>query len=179
MVMDPPASLVWSRRSEVTDHPRTDPQGPDWCCVFSFKRLTPSRESRMNSFTAKSVTSNMAMVSSWMGLVLPRTAPKEMRTEPVQKSALIILRTNREADVRAVKGMQTHAHPALADPPLHPYVDLAFVHAVEEALHQRGPLQRESCDQEVEAHTTEAVPLQKGHEEAETDEDHHMNVLET
>lgn len=65
------------------------------------------------------------------------------------------------------------------DTPLHADVDLASVHAVEEALHQRGPLQGKRCDQEVEAHATEAVLLQKGHEEAETDEDHHMNILET
>lgn len=65
------------------------------------------------------------------------------------------------------------------DAPLHAYVDLASVHAVEEALHQSGPLQGKSRDQEVEANATEAVLLQKGHEEAKTDEDHHMNVLET
>lgn len=46
----------------------------------------------MNSLTANSVTSNSAMNSSWTGLVLPRTAPNEMSTEPVQKSALIILK---------------------------------------------------------------------------------------
>lgn len=32
------------------------------------------------------------MISSWTGLVLPNTAPNEMSTEPVQKSALIILK---------------------------------------------------------------------------------------
>lgn len=41
--------------------------------------------------TANSVTSKIAMTSSWTGLVLPKTAPNEMSTEPVQKSALIIL----------------------------------------------------------------------------------------
>lgn len=63
--------------------------------------------------------------------------------------------------------------------PQHPDVDLAFMHAVEEALHERGPLQREGRNQEVEAHAAEAVALQEGHEEAETDEDHHVHVLET
>lgn len=63
--------------------------------------------------------------------------------------------------------------------PLHPDVDLASVHTVEEALHERGPLQGEGCDQEVEAHAAEAVALQEGHEEAEADEDHHVHVLET
>ncbi|TNN37584.1 hypothetical protein EYF80_052257 [Liparis tanakae] len=63
--------------------------------------------------------------------------------------------------------------------PLHPDVDLASVHAVEEALHERGPLQGEGRHQEVEAHAAEAVALQEGHEEAEADEDHHVHVLET
>lgn len=63
--------------------------------------------------------------------------------------------------------------------PLHPYVDLASMHAMEEALHQCGPLQGKGSDQEVKAHTAEAVALQEGHEEAETDEDHYMHILET
>lgn len=63
--------------------------------------------------------------------------------------------------------------------PLHPNVDLASMHAVEEALHERGPLQGEGCDQEVEADAAETIALEEGHEEAETDEYHHMHVLET
>lgn len=64
--------------------------------------------------------------------------------------------------------------------PRHSNVDLAaVVHAMEEALHERGPLQGKGCDQEVEAHTAEAVALQEGHEEAEANEDHHMHILET
>ncbi len=48
--------------------------------------------------------------------------------------------------------------------PLHPYVDLAIImQTMEEALHQRGPLQSEGCDQEVEAHAAEAITLQEGH----------------
>lgn len=48
--------------------------------------------------------------------------------------------------------------------PLHPYVDFAIrMQTMEEALHERGPLQGEGCDQEVEAHTAEAVTLQEGH----------------
>lgn len=50
---------------------------------------------------------------------------------------------------------------------------------MKEALHECGPLQGEGRDQEVEAHTAKAVTLQEGHEEAETDEDHHMHILET
>lgn len=53
------------------------------------------------------------------------------------------------------------------------------MHAVEEALHERRPLQGEGCDQEIEAHTAEAISLQEGHEEAETHEDHYMHILET
>lgn len=115
------------------------------------------------------------MVSSWIGLVLPRTAPKEMSTEPVQKSALIMLR--KEGKEGFCWGSRLKR--TFVDIPLHPDVDLAPVHAVEEALHQSGPLQRKSCDQEVEAHATEAVALQEGHEEAKPDEDHHVNILET
>ena len=63
--------------------------------------------------------------------------------------------------------------------PLHPDVDLACMHAMEEALHKSGPLQGEGCDQEVEAHTAEAVTLQEGHEEAKANEDHNMHILET
>lgn len=53
------------------------------------------------------------------------------------------------------------------------------MHSVEEALHERSPLQREGCNQEVEAYAAEAVALQEGHEEAKTDEDHHVHILET
>lgn len=49
---------------------------------------------------------------------------------------------------------------------------------MEEALHQRGPLQGKGCYQEVKTHTAEAVALQEGHEKAETDKDHHMDILE-
>lgn len=65
------------------------------------------------------------------------------------------------------------------DVPLHPDVDLSSMQTVEEALHERGPLQGEGGDQEVEAHAAEAIALQEGHEEAETDEDHHVNILKT
>lgn len=53
------------------------------------------------------------------------------------------------------------------------------MHSMEEALHERGPLQRESSNQEVESHATETIALQEGHEEAEANEDHHMHILET
>lgn len=58
-------------------------------------------------------------------------------------------------------------------------MDLASIHTMEEALHQCCPLQGKGCDQEVEAHAAEAVALQEGHEEAKTNEDHHMHILET
>lgn len=158
--------MIYQRKARMTDSQ----------VIFgAFESLTPSRDSRMNSLTANSVTSNMAMVSSWIGLVLPRTAPKEISTEPVQKSALIMLREERkEHDC-----CDRHLKRPLVDIPLHADVDLASMHAMEEALHQSGPLQGKSCDQEVEANATEAIPLQEGHEEAKTDEDHHMNILET
>lgn len=50
---------------------------------------------------------------------------------------------------------------------------------MEPALHEQRPLDTESSDQEVESDTAEAVTLQEGHEETESNEDHHMHVLET
>uniref|UniRef100_A0A673JRN6 THAP-type domain-containing protein n=1 Tax=Sinocyclocheilus rhinocerous TaxID=307959 RepID=A0A673JRN6_9TELE len=46
---------------------------------------------KMNSLTANNVTSKIAITSSCTGLVFPKTAPKEISTEPVQKSAFIML----------------------------------------------------------------------------------------
>lgn len=64
--------------------------------------------------------------------------------------------------------------------PLHADGDLAsgVVQRVEPALHEQSPLQAEGGDEEVEAHSTEAVALEEGHEEAEAHEDHHVDVLE-
>ncbi|TNN87424.1 hypothetical protein EYF80_002141 [Liparis tanakae] len=49
---------------------------------------------------------------------------------------------------------------------------------VEPALHEKSPLHTEGSDQEVEAHATEAVAFQEGHEETKPDKDHDMDVLE-
>lgn len=43
------------------------------------------------SLQAKMTTSMMAMTRSWSGLVLPRTAPKEMSTTAAVNSAPIML----------------------------------------------------------------------------------------
>lgn len=56
-------------------------------------------------------------------------------------------------------------------------MDLAPVHAMDEALHERGPLQSEGCDEEVEAHTAKAVTLKERHEETKANEDHHVHIL--
>lgn len=72
--------------------------GVCWYVLMTYAlvpELTPRRERRMNSFTANRVTSNTAITNSWTGLVFPSTAPKEIRTEPVQKSALIMLQKER------------------------------------------------------------------------------------
>ena len=50
---------------------------------------------------------------------------------------------------------------------------------MEPALHEQSPLNTEGSHQEAEAHSTEAVALQEGHEEAEPNEDHDVHVLET
>lgn len=55
----------------------------------------------------------------------------------------------------------------------------AVVQGVEPALHEKSPLKAKSSDQEVESHTTKTVALQKGHEEAKTNKDHDMHILET
>ena len=55
--------------------------------------------------------------------------------------------------------------------------DLAIVQ-LQETPHKCRPFQDESCDEEVEAHTTERVLPQEGHQEPETDEDHDMDILE-
>ena len=49
---------------------------------------------------------------------------------------------------------------------------------MEEAAHQGRPLYNERCDQKVEAYTREPVPLQERHQVPETDEYHHVHVLE-
>lgn len=49
---------------------------------------------------------------------------------------------------------------------------------MEPALHEKSPLETEGRNQEVEAHTTEAVALQEGHEEAESNKNHDMDILE-
>lgn len=61
------------------------------------------------------------------------------------------------------------------------YFDLSIsvVQGVEPALHQQRPLEAESCDEEVVTHRAEAVALKKCHQEAESNKDHHMDVLET
>lgn len=65
--------------------------------------------------------------------------------------------------------------------PFNPNFDLPIrvVQGVEPALHQQRPLDTESGNQEVEAHSTEAVTLQKCHQEAKPHKDHHMYILET
>lgn len=65
--------------------------------------------------------------------------------------------------------------------PFHSNLDLAIseVQRMEPALHEQCPLEPEGRDQEVEPHSTEAVALQEGHQEAKPNKDHHMNILKT
>lgn len=60
-------------------------------CVLTFKTVA-TRCSLME----KTVISSMVMMRSCTGLVLPRTAPKEIKTVAVLKSALIILQDREE-----------------------------------------------------------------------------------
>lgn len=49
---------------------------------------------------------------------------------------------------------------------------------LEEAPTDDSPLDHEGGQQQVEAYCAVPVPLQEGHQEAEPDENHHMDVLE-
>ena len=64
--------------------------------------------------------------------------------------------------------------------PLHSDVDFSssWVEGVEPALHEKGPLQTEGGNQEVEANGAKAVFFQERHEETEANEDHDVDVLE-
>ena len=51
------------------------------------------------------------------------------------------------------------------------------VNDVDESANEHGPLDAERRDHHVEADRREAVTLQKCHQEAKANEDHHMDVL--
>ncbi|KAG7222716.1 hypothetical protein INR49_026325, partial [Caranx melampygus] len=48
---------------------------------------------------------------------------------------------------------------------------------VPDTLHEEAPLQAERSQEQVDAHAAEAVSLEEGHQEAEADEDHDVDVL--
>lgn len=50
--------------------------------------------------------------------------------------------------------------------------------AVQDSLYQSAPLEAQSSNQQVDAHTTEAIFLQEGHEEAKPNKYHNMDILE-
>lgn len=58
-------------------------------------------------------------------------------------------------------------------------LSIRVVQGVEPALHQQRPLEAKGCDEEVETHSAEAVALKKRHEEAKSNKDHHVDILET
>ncbi len=57
-------------------------------------------------------------------------------------------------------------------------MNLLSVESVVKALAESGPLEDDGGDQEVDSHCAVAVLLQKGHQEAETDEHHDVDILE-
>lgn len=57
-------------------------------------------------------------------------------------------------------------------------MDFAIVKGVEKSLDEDRPLEGKSSDQKIESHPTEAVALQEGHQEAEAEENHDVDVLE-
>ena len=52
------------------------------------------------------------------------------------------------------------------------------VNLVEAAWHDGSPLCNESGDEEVVPHSTKTILLQEGHQKAETDVEHDMDILE-
>jgi hypothetical protein len=65
--------------------------------------------------------------------------------------------------------MRTHQR-FQADP------DFSVFHR-EESSAEDGPLDHQGGQEQVESYRTVTIPLQEGHQEAETDEDHHVDVL--
>ena len=49
--------------------------------------------------------------------------------------------------------------------------------SVKESSEQNGPLQDKHCQHEIESNRSVTVSLEKSHQESETDENHHMNIL--
>lgn len=49
---------------------------------------------------------------------------------------------------------------------------------MEESSHDSGPLDDKTGNQEVYTDTGETISLQEGHQEAETNEHHNMDILE-
>lgn len=66
-------------------------------CMMQNDILTPRTVATRCSLIEKMVISIMVMMSSCKGLVLPRTAPKEIRTVAVLKSAFMILQEKEES----------------------------------------------------------------------------------
>lgn len=135
----------------------------------------------------KMVISSTVMIRSCNGLVLPRTAPKEIRTVAVLKSALMILQDN-ERKSEVGKWRAHHIHVNQGDTKTQETAektfvledvdaDLSVIIRVPEALHEEAPLQPEGSQQQVDAHTAEPISLEECHEEPEADEDHDMDIL--
>lgn len=49
---------------------------------------------------------------------------------------------------------------------------------MQDPLYKSAPLEAQSSNQQVDAHTTEAIFLQEGHEEAKPNKYHNMHILE-
>lgn len=49
---------------------------------------------------------------------------------------------------------------------------------MEKSIDERGPLDRQTGHKHVEADATKAISLQEGHQETETNEHHHVDILE-
>ncbi len=57
-------------------------------------------------------------------------------------------------------------------------MNLSTIESVVEPLAEGGPLKDDGGDQKKDSHCAVAVLLQKGHQEAETDEHHDVDILE-
>lgn len=96
------------------------------------------------------------------------------RCQRAQRVPCSTIRTIKAARLKSEEQQVAHL-------PLHSDGDLPSlgVQGVEPALHEKSPLEAEGSDQEVESHSAEAVAFEEGHEEAESNKDHHVDILET
>lgn len=70
-------------------------------------------------------------------------------------------------------------HQSIIESHLHSDVNVVLpITEIKESMDQEWPLNDESSQQQVQADSSEAITSKESHQEAETDEDHDMDILE-